>query len=84
MDTKIQLAQPTVLSLVEVAKQLSLPELFQLVQALLELLQERFLKVTPADGNITQRLNQVYSTDTAPLDAAWAMTQAQAIGVEPW
>jgi len=70
--------------LIETAKQLSLAELFQLVQALLEILQARFLKVSATNDEVTETLNQIYSTESSALDPVWVKLQQQALGDEAW
>ena len=70
--------------LIETAKQLSLAELFQLVQALLEILQARFMKVSATNDEVTETLNQIYSTESSALDPVWVKLQQQALGDEAW
>ena len=70
--------------LLETAKQLSLAELFQLVQALLEILQARFMKVSATNDEVTETLNQIYSTESSALDPVWVKLQQQALGDEAW
>jgi len=70
--------------LIETANQLSLAELFQLVQALLEILQTRFMKVSATNDEVTETLNQIYSTESSALDPVWVKLQQQALGDEAW
>jgi len=70
--------------LIETANQLSLAELFQLVQALLEILQARFMKVSATNDEVTETLNQIYSTESSALDPVWVKLQQQALGDEAW
>jgi hypothetical protein len=55
----IDKTKPNVSLLIETAKQLPMAELVRLIQALLELFQEKFFKPQVAPDEITAKLNQL-------------------------